>query len=135
MLTGCTWALVYGWGIVGVRRVYEGDPEFEMPTVVGEDGLVQPAHGPHGPQAIFEYCWRLHVCCWPGNCCQTCNKSLCRFFFDGCVARWAVAHFGQAPAGSPLNCIALCLLRHAALRGPSSGALRGASSRSLRGVV
>jgi hypothetical protein len=38
MLTGCTGALVYCWGIVGVRRVYEGDSEFEMPTVVGEDG-------------------------------------------------------------------------------------------------
>jgi hypothetical protein len=38
MLTGCTGALVCGGGIVGVRRVYEGDPEFEMPTVVGEDG-------------------------------------------------------------------------------------------------
>ncbi len=118
-----------------MRRVYKGDPEFEMPTVVGEDGSVQPAHGPHGPQAIFEYCWRLHVGCRPGDCCQTCDKSLCWFFFDGCVARWAVAHFGQAPAGSPLNCISLCLLRHAALRGPASGDLRGASLRSLRGVV
>jgi hypothetical protein len=48
---------------------------------------------------------------------------------------WVVAHFGQAPAGSPLNCIALCLLRHAALRGPAAGDLRGASSRSLHGVV
>jgi hypothetical protein len=127
--------VVYCWGIVGVCRVYEGDPEFEMPTVVGEDGSVQPAHGQHAPQAIFEYGWRLHVCCWPGNCCQTCDKSLCGFFFDGCVARWAVAHFGQAQTGSPLNCIALCLLRHAALRGPASGELRGASSRSLQGVV
>jgi hypothetical protein len=100
MLTGCTRALVYGWGIVGVRQLYEGDPEFEMPTVVGGDGSVQPAHGPHGPQAIVEYCWRLHVGCWPGNYCQTCNKSLCWFFFDCCVALWAVAHFGQAPLGA-----------------------------------
>ena len=135
MLTGCTGVLVWGWGIVGVRRVYEGDPEFEVPTVVGADGSIQPAYGPHGPQGIFEWGWRLHVGCWPGDCCQTCDKSLCGFFFDGCVARWAVAHFGQAPAGSPLNCIALCLLRHAALRGPAEGDLRGASSRSLRGVV
>ncbi len=135
MLTGCTGALVYGWGIIGVRRVYEGDPDFDPPTVVGADGSTQPAHGPHGPQAIFEYGWRLHVGCWPGDCCQTCDKSLCGFYFDGCVARWAVAHFGQAPAGSPLNCIALCLLRHAALRGPAPGELRGASSRSLHGVV
>ncbi len=28
MLTGCTGELVvYGWGITGVRRVYDGDPE------------------------------------------------------------------------------------------------------------
>jgi hypothetical protein len=84
---------------------------------------------------FFEYGWRLHVGCWPGDCCQTCDKALCGFFFDGCLARWAVAHFGQAPAGSPLNCIALCLPRHAALRGPAAGELRGASSRSLHGVV
>ena len=135
LLTGCTGILVWGWGIVGVRRVYEGDPEFELPTVVGKDGSIQPAYGQHGPQGIFEWGWRLHVGCWPGDCCQTCDKALCGFFFDGCVARWAVAHFGQAPAGSPLNCIALCLLRYAALRGPAAGDLRGASSRSLRGVV
>jgi hypothetical protein len=56
-------------------------------------------------------------------------------FFDGCVCRWSVAHFGQKPAGSPLNCIALCLLRHAALRAPAVGELRGCSQRSLLGVV
>ncbi len=28
LLTGCTCKLVLGWGIVGVRRVDEGDPEF-----------------------------------------------------------------------------------------------------------
>ena len=135
MLAGCTGELVWGYGIVGVRRIYEGDREWLPPTVIGTDGSEQPTHGPHGPQAIFEYGWRLHVGCWPGDCCQTCDKSLCGMFFDGCLARWAVAHFGQAPAGSPLNCIALCLLRHAALRGPNAGELRGASIRSLHGVV
>ena len=135
VLAGCTGELVWGWGIVGVRRVYEGDAEFIPPTVVGADGSDQPAPGPHGPQAIFDYGWRLHVGCWPGDCCQTCDKSMCGMYFDGCVCRWAVAHFGQAPAGSPLNCIALCLLRHAALRGPAAGELRGASSRSMHGVV
>jgi len=135
LLTGCTGELVWGYGITGVRRVYEGDPDWIPPTVAGADGSFQPASGPHGPQAIFEYGWRLHVGCWPGNCCQTCDKSLCCFFFDGQLARWAVAHFGQAPAGSPLNCIALCLLRHAALRGSAAGDLRGASSKSIHGVV
>jgi hypothetical protein len=135
LLTGCTGDLVWGWGITGVRYIYESDPEWQPPTVVGADGSVQPAPGPHGPQAIFVFGWRLHVGCYPGTCCQTCDKALCGFFFDGCLARWAVAHFGQAPAGSQLNCIALCLLRHAAMRGPASGDLRGGSSRSMHGVV
>ncbi len=135
LLTCCTDELVWGFGITGVQRVYEGDPDWSQPMEVGADGSFQPAPGPHGPQAIFEYGWRLHVCCWPCNCCQTCDKSLCGFFFDGQLARWAVAHFGQAPAGSPLNCIAMCLLRHAAMRGPAAGYLRSASSRSMHGVV
>jgi hypothetical protein len=64
-----------------------------------------------------------------------CNKSYTGMFFDGCVCRWAVVHFGQKPAGSPLNCIALCLLRHSALRAPVVGELLGCSLRSLLGVV
>jgi hypothetical protein len=39
--------------------------------------------------------------------------------------------FGQKPAGSPLNCVVLCLLRHGAMRGPAAGERRGASRRSL----
>jgi hypothetical protein len=35
---------------------------------VGADGLFQPAPCQNCPQAIFEYGWRLHVSCWPGNC-------------------------------------------------------------------
>jgi hypothetical protein len=83
LLTGCTGELVLGFGITGVQRVYEGDPEWTPPVVVGADGSFQPAPGPHGPQAVFKYGWRLHVGCWPGNCCQTCDKALCGFFFDG----------------------------------------------------
>jgi hypothetical protein len=135
LLIGCTGELVLGLGIISVRCVYEGDPDWTTPATVCADGSFQPAPGPHGPQAVFEYGWRLHVGCWPCNCCQTCNKALCGFFFDGCLSRWAVAHLGQAQASSPLNCIALCLLLHAALRGPAAGELRGASSRSVHGVV
>jgi hypothetical protein len=108
-LTDCTGELVLCFGIVGVRRVYDGDPDFEPPVEVGADGSFQPIPGPHGPQIQFECGWRFHVGCWPGCCWQTCDKSYCGMFFDGCVARWAVAHFGQKPAGCPLNCIALCL--------------------------
>jgi hypothetical protein len=134
-LTGCTGELVPGLGIVSVRMIYPGDPDFDPPTVIGADGSFQPAYGPHGPQGQFVFGWRLHVGCWPATCSQTCDKSYNGLFFDGCVARWAVAHFGQKPAGSPLNCIALCLLRHGALRGPFRGERRGASGRSLTGVV
>jgi hypothetical protein len=31
--------------------------------------------------------------------------------------RWAVAHFGQKCAGSPLNVLAMCFLRYLARRG------------------
>ena len=134
-LTGCTGELVVGWGIVDVVRVYPGDDEWETPVVKMPDGSFQPAFGPHGPQARFVFGWRLHVGCWSGSCCQTCDKSFTGMFFDGCLARWAVAHFGQKPAGCPLNCVAICLLRHAALRGANAGELRGASLRSLLGVV
>ena len=54
---------------------------------------------------------------------------------DGVIARWAVPHFGQKPAGSALNAVALCLLRHMAARNPGSGELRGASVRTGNGVV
>ncbi len=68
------------------------------------------------------------------SCAQTCDKSY-TVFFDCCVCRWAVAHFGQKPAGSQLNRIALCLLLHAALQAPVFGELRGCSLRSLLCVV
>ena len=135
MLAGCTGELVLGWGVVDVVPVYPGDDEWIPPTTQMPDGSFQPTAGPHRAQARFVFGWRLHVGCWSGSCCQTCDKAFTGMFFDGCVARWAVAHFGQKPAGCPLNCVALCLLRHAALRGAAAGELRGASSRSLLGVV
>jgi hypothetical protein len=135
VLAGCSGILVWGWGVVDTIYIFPGDPAFEPPVVEAADGSFQPAPGPFGPQVRFVFGWRLHVGCWSGNCSQTCDKSFTGMFFDGCVARWAVAHFGQKPAGSPLNCIVLCLLRHAALRGPASGELRGASSRTLLGVA
>ena len=41
-LTGCTGELVLGYGIVGVHRVYDGDPDFEPPMEEGADGSFQP---------------------------------------------------------------------------------------------
>jgi hypothetical protein len=134
-LPGCTGDLVWGWGIIRVERVYSSDPDFEPPVVVAQDGSFQPAPGPPGAQIRFVFGWCLHLGCWSGSCTGVCDKSCNGMFFDGCVARWAAAHFGQKTAGCPLNCIALCLLRHAALRRPAPGELRGASSTSLLGVV
>jgi hypothetical protein len=134
-LTGCTGEFVWGWGITAVERVYPDDPDFEPPTVAGADGSFQPAQGPPGEQIRFVFGWILHVGCWLGCCGGTCDKSFNGIFFDDCVARWAAAHFGVKVAGCPLNCIALCLLRHAALQRPAPGELRGASSTTRRGVV
>ncbi len=115
---------MWGFGIVDVRRIYDGDPDWEPPVVVGADGSERPAPGTHGTQFRFVFGWRLHLGCWPGKCAQTCDESYCAMYTDGCIALCAVALFGQKPAGCPLNCIALCLLRHAALRGANTGELR-----------
>ncbi len=130
VLTGCTGELVWGWGVTGLRLIYPEDPEFDHE--VGEDGQLT---GNREPQVRLEIGWRLYVGCWPWNCCQTCDKACNGMEFDGCCCRWAVAHFGQKMAGCPLNCLALCLLRHGAMRSPAAGERRGASYRSLLGKV
>ena len=130
VLSGCTGELVWGWGVTGMRVVYPEDPEFDHE--VGDDGQLA---GNREPQVRLVFGWRLHVGCWPWDCCQTCDKACNGMEFDGCCCRWAVAHFGQKTAGSPLNCVVLCLLRHGAMRGPAEGERRGASRRSLLGVA
>ncbi len=131
---GCTGELVWGFGIVDVRCIYDGDPDWEPPVVVEAGGSERPS---------FASCL-AGGCTWAAGraslkCARTCDKSYCAMSTDGCIARWGhgVAHFGQKPAGCPLNCIALCLLRHAALRRANTGELRGASVRStgMLGVV
>ena len=67
--------------------------------VEAADGSFLPAQGQHGQQAKFVFGWRLHVGCWSGDCAQTCNKAYTGMFVDGCICRWAVAHFGQKPIG------------------------------------
>ena len=86
-------------------------------------------------QLRFEFGWLLHVGRWPGSCCGTCDKAYNEMEFDGCLARSAAAHFGQGPAGLTLNCVALCLLRHMALRNPAPGERRGDSVISGNGVA
>ena len=130
VLSGCTGELVWGWGVTGLRVVHPEDPEYDHE--VGEDGQLT---GNREPQVRLLFGWRLHVGCWPWDCCHTCDKACNGMEFDGCCCRWAVAHFGQKPAGSPLNCVVLCLLRHGAMRSPAAGERRGASRRSLLGVA
>jgi hypothetical protein len=57
---------------------------------------------------------QLHVGCSPESCLPVRDKAANGVCLDGCIMRWAMAHFRQAPAGSPLNCIALCMLLHMA---------------------
>ena len=66
----------------------------------------------------------------PETCLQACDKSASGLETDGCVCRWAASHFGQAPAGSGLNCMAMCLQRHMVQRSPHPGERRGASART-----
>ncbi len=102
--------------VTGLRVVYQEDPEFDHE--VGEDGQLA---GDLDLQVRLVFRWRLHVGCWPWDCCQTCDKACNGMEFDGCCCRWAVAHFGQKTAGSPFNCVVLCLLRHGAMRAPAAG--------------
>ena len=87
------------------------------------------------PVQKIEFGWKLHVGCDPRNCSHSCNKSHAGVEFDGTLARWAVPHFGQSPAGSALNAIALCLLRFMAARNPAPGERRGTSVSTGNGVV
>ena len=107
---GYTGELVWGWGVVGVEDYEDEEGETGQRFVRG---------------------WRLNVGCWPWDCLQICEKSCSGACLDSFFLRWAVAHFGQKCAGSPLNVIALCLLRYLARR----GAGRSSSARAIQGGV
>lgn len=129
---GCTGELVWTWGVVNVDRVYPGDPRY--PTL--EEAIPGPGQdGPGDPIEMLVFGWRLVVGCSPETCMGTCDKAMNGMEFDGCLARWAAAHFGQKPAGSPLNSCGLCLLRYIATRRPPPGERRGASSNTGLGVL
>ena len=101
-----------------------------------EPPLRVPGPGlPGEPVQVLQFGLRLFIGCDPSSCSLTCDKTHHGTDFDGVIARWAVPHFGQKPAGSAWNALALCLLRHMATRNPASGELRGASVRTGNGVV
>jgi hypothetical protein len=70
--------------------------------------------------------WRYvtRVGCTPETCTGTCDKSRSGVDLDGMLARFATAHFGETPAGSPLGVLMLELRRYFARRSRFSGAGR-----------
>lgn len=107
---GCTGELVWGWGVTGVEEYTDDD-------------------GVQCQRPVWGY--RLHVGCSPADCLGTCEKACSALCLDGCAMRWAVAHFGQKCAGSPLNVLAMCFLRYLARRGMG----RNSVPRPIQGAV
>ena len=145
---GCTGELVEGWGVVGARLVYPGEPEYYDGVDSSEDDDVADPRPPRKPPEAeaaprpprqpvqrLEFGWRLFVGCDPRTCLRFCDKAYSGVDFDGTLCRWAVPHFGEKLAGSVLNAVALCLLRFMALRNPAPGERRGASVQTGNGVV
>ena len=62
--------------------------------------------------------WRsvTRIGCTPETCTGTCDKSRSGVDLDGMLARFATAHFGETPAGSPLGVLMLELRRYFAHR-------------------
>jgi hypothetical protein len=145
-LPGCRRDLVWVCGARDVRLIYPGDPDYPSDP---EDEPVadaaadarpprRPPEAPRGPRCPYQqlvFGHKLFVGCTPYTCSGTCDKAHAGADFDGFICRWAVPHFGQSPAGSVLNAVALCLLRQMALRNPAPGERRGASINTGNGVV
>ena len=145
-LPGCRRDLVWGWGVRDVRLIYPGDPDYpsdpEDEAVADAAADARPprrppeaTRGPRRPYQQLVFGHKLFVGCTPYTCSGTCDKAHEGADFDSFICRWAVPHFGQSPAGSVLNAVALCLLRHMALRNPAPGERRGASINTGNGVV
>jgi len=151
-MSDCTGEVVVGVGVIGIKYVCAeddsgseaseeedsvelGDPSSAArysPTAEGQreaKAMVRRYHSRQRPVWVY----KSHIGCLPKSCLQACDKSACGCATDGCVMWWAGAHFGQSPACSGLNCMALCLLRHLARRDPYPGERRGASGRSILG--
>jgi hypothetical protein len=67
-----------------------------------------------------EWRWATRLGCTPDTCTGTCDKARSGVDLDGMLARFATAHFGETPAGSPLNVLMQELRRYFARRGPFS---------------
>ena len=70
-----------------------------------------------------EWRWTTRLGCTPETCTGTCDKSRSGVDLDGMLARFASAHFGEKPAGSPLGVLMLELRRYFARRSSFSGGL------------
>ena len=146
LMSGCTGDLVVGPGVVGIEYVCPDDDSGSESSGDGADEAEWIPRADHREASKAQkrkfhmrqrLVWgnRMHVGCTPETCLLTCDKAASGCATDGCVMRWAAAHFGQSPAGSGLNCMALCLLRHLARRDPHRGERRGASARTVLGAV
>lgn len=62
--------------------------------------------------------WHTRIGCTPSSCSGTCDKARAGVSLDGMLARFASSHFGEAPAGSPLNVLMMTIRRYFARRGP-----------------
>jgi len=70
-----------------------------------------------------EWRWTTRLGCTPETCTGTCDKSRSGVDLDGMLARFASAHFGEKPAGSPLGVLMLELRRYFARRPSFCGGL------------
>jgi hypothetical protein len=70
-----------------------------------------------------EWRWTTRLGCTPETCTGTCDKSRSGVDLDGMLARFASAHFGEKPAGSPLGVLMLELRRYFARRPSFRGGL------------
>jgi len=81
-----------------------------------------------GPSGSACWGWQTRVGCSPESCSGTCDKARSGVDLGGLLARFASSHFGEAPAGSPLNALVMQLRRYFGTRGPFSGARRVATA-------
>jgi hypothetical protein len=75
-----------------------------------------------------EWRWTTRLGCTPETCTGTCDKARSGIELDGMLARFATAHFGETPAGSPLGVLMLELRRYFARRASFRGGVSGSAA-------